>query len=304
MKIISIERKGLKRTLKVFGIRIFSTYRYKRAIQQLEYLKSIVDITTLKPATGALREKQLRLIKFVNKFFEETKELNIKPFLCAGNLIGAIRHKGFIPWDDDFDFILMRDEYERLIDFCKKNYKVCMWKTKQQRYKMIDNILKFYPNQYVLCMKHTHVKIIRGNIIDGYDDIDFFSMDSFENNYSFKDHKIYLNDIGKKINKIGNIQDIINFLDNEKSSFKRLNNNSNNLYYGIDDMGAYVYPYHDKWIERGIVFPLRRMQYEDTEFYAPNKPEEFIAYSFPRYMDFPDDLGMSRHTERIAKLFI
>lgn len=45
---------------------------------------------------------------------------NIKYTLSNGTLMGAIKYKGFIPWDDDLDIAFLREEYEKFIDCCKK----------------------------------------------------------------------------------------------------------------------------------------------------------------------------------------
>ena len=58
------------------------------------------------------RKLMLKMLKFVD---EICRKNNIKYSLFGGSLIGAIRHKGYIPWDDDIDIILTKDNYDKLI---------------------------------------------------------------------------------------------------------------------------------------------------------------------------------------------
>lgn len=59
-----------------------------------------------------LRVIQLDILKHIDVF---CKEHDIKYFLCGGSMIGAVRHQGFIPWDDDIDIMMIREDYNRFI---------------------------------------------------------------------------------------------------------------------------------------------------------------------------------------------
>jgi len=71
----------------------------------------------MKPiSTSELKEIQLDILKDVHHFCTTN---NIRYSLIYGTLLGAIRHKGFIPWDDDVDIAMPREDYEKFI----KSYK-------------------------------------------------------------------------------------------------------------------------------------------------------------------------------------
>lgn len=62
-----------------------------------------------------LREHQKALLELLCEFDRICKKLDIPYILFAGSMLGAVRHKGFIPWDDDLDILMMRKDYERFL---------------------------------------------------------------------------------------------------------------------------------------------------------------------------------------------
>ncbi len=66
------------------------------------------------PDGSKLRADQLEMLRMLKIFAKICKEHNIKWWLSSGTLLGAARHKGFIPWDDDIDIVMLRKDYRRL----------------------------------------------------------------------------------------------------------------------------------------------------------------------------------------------
>lgn len=71
-----------------------------------------------------LRKLQLVEIDLLKEFIGICKENNLRYYMLGGTLLGAVRHKGFIPWDDDIDVGMPRKDYKKFLQIVKeKNIK-------------------------------------------------------------------------------------------------------------------------------------------------------------------------------------
>lgn len=67
------------------------------------------------------REVQLSILNILQYFDKYCKKYELTYYLSGGTLLGAVRHKGFIPWDDDIDVCMPRPDYEKLIKLFNDN---------------------------------------------------------------------------------------------------------------------------------------------------------------------------------------
>ena len=97
------------------------------------------------------REVQLGELEVLKKLDEICTQLDLRYFLTYGTLLGAVRHQGFIPWDDDVDVMMPRPDYEKLIEYLQLHekelapFKLMHYKTNKE---YIYPISRFVDTRY------------------------------------------------------------------------------------------------------------------------------------------------------------
>ncbi len=278
-----------------------------RTTFQRDYLLLHAEPSTMKPAMGKLRKRQLDLVAFAEDIFKIIGD-EIHPILAAGNLLGFIRHGGFIPWDDDIDFKLIREEYSKLVAFCRKNFFSIKYSGKsvyaggeKDIEKWTDEVLKAHPNEVIFIEMPYHVQIWKGTSYRDNVYIDFFVIDTYRNDYSFVDHKKILLKLRKEMVEAETCKEaysiIKKYQDNDMKYWAQ--DERNNYFYGFDNVESYdYYRVNDNWITSDMLFPLKKVNYEGGYFYIPNNPEECLKYVFGDcYMNLPVDIALHTHIE-------
>ena len=72
--------------------------------------------------TAKMKEIWAVELDLLNEFQRVANKYHIKYIANGGTMLGAVRHKGFIPWDDDLDIMMLRDEYEKLCEIASKEF--------------------------------------------------------------------------------------------------------------------------------------------------------------------------------------
>ena len=247
---------------------------------------------TTNESAKELHERLLSMAKVLSNFLDEN---NIEYYMMGGTFLGAIRHRGFIPWDDDMDFGIMRDEYNRFIELAKSNL--------PKGYE-----LKFYENTPESPMHY--IKFIDANttlIEEHYKDyveglyIDVFPIDGCGNN-------TIIDKITRKIihyyqvliiyhcssDDMKGIKNIVKFFA-RKISIDKLHRRIEKLMTRkkVKD-SSYVVNYLGAWGEREV-HPIgefgqpQKYHFEDTLFSGPEKSNEYLTRLYGDYNELPPE---------------
>lgn len=129
-----------------------------------------------------LQKKQFDALNYLKEFFDNN---NLTYFLIGGTLLGAVRHKGFIPWDDDIDIGMFRSDYDKFIKLWK-NSELYFLQNKITDKRFFSSITKIRINNTLFVEKEIkHSGLHKGVFID------IFPIDNFPSKSSINDEILY-----------------------------------------------------------------------------------------------------------------
>lgn len=260
----------------------------------------------------SLREAQLIMLKALIELDSVCKKHDIHYWLDAGTLLGAVRHSGFIPWDDDIDICMLRQDYEKLIKIASKsiNQDLFFLQTKETdpSYPFVNipcklrvnntNIIEDFEIQYECYDANSH----HGLFIDIFP-YDKYSIDKikrkqqrFFSNY-YKLHKLsYCHNIGFSkflASRIFKHLVPLSFLEKVKNKkVQQMNNDPKNTVYGA----GIETPFSRAYFTENELFPLQEITFEGHSFSCPNKTHDYLVKMFGiDYMTPPSIQNQQSH---------
>jgi len=239
-------------------------------------------------------------LNILDEFVKICKKYNLTYFLVGGTLLGAVRHNGFIPWDDDLDVGMPREDYEFFIS----NY----YKKLNSKFELDvhdHNKLYWLPFAKIRLKNTTYIESGAKNYIgDQGIWIDIFPLDSISNIKKAK--------IQKKITtairaEMGNRQNIINNIDKRKkkilkmifigfnsnktlgklqNKIMKLQNKKQNTEYFANFGSQYEIEKQKQLKEK--YFPLKKMKFEGKLYNVPNDYDYVLTKIYGKnYMELP-----------------
>ena len=245
-----------------------------------------------------LRKVQLVQLEIAKEIDRVCTENDIKCFIIGGSLLGAIRHKGFIPWDDDLDIGMLRKDYEKFVKIASaslnRKYIFIDWKSDSNYPHPMGKVIK----------KGTIYKERKRNDLGEQGIwVDIFPYDDFsmESRRTFFELKVIRSLIRAKCNyqtwhsNRGII--LMKYIKNLPFRIVAPFFNKNfliDIYEKISmgKSGKNVYENgtenYEKWCFKKDFFTrLKKVQFEDYCFWAPEQYDEYLKIAYGDYMELP-----------------
>lgn len=267
--------------------------------KRMTKLKERPRNVVLQNGMETLRRVQLTALDILVEFDRICTKHDIKYIIAAGTLLGAVRHKGFVPWDDDVDVFMLYEEWKKFEEIYKKEMDLSKFFVRTQETDRDDNLCFFQikRNGTVFCKEgrmeyNSHPGVF----------MDILPYFNSSNNYLA--HRVqekickWLKTVTwahmgaqseKRFWKRKYYEFLQKHISNKKSSelfFKVANR------YRQSEYLCYPYvvrnPFKKGANQRKYFTQLTRLEFEGHTFYAPKEYEEFLEYTYSKdYMRYP-----------------
>lgn len=232
-----------------------------------------------------IREKQLEMVDYIAKV---CKDHNLNLYMTGGTLLGAVRHKGYIPWDDDIDLTIPMSDYRKMIDIMIADDKYDVY----TMYNCPDSCNAFY-------MRLVDRDTIRKSwgfpfLTTSGVDIDIFPLIGMPDNA--KDRQAFFDRLRRLVTRYSVLNvETVNVTEEVLEKKARIRNEVLELIEKYDfyqsEMGGYIL---SKYWERDIM-PTSiydgklEMAFEDRTLIAPTGYDDYLARIFGDYMQLPPE---------------
>ena len=265
-------------------------------------------------STDELRKLQLVMLDMLIEFDRVCGLHHIPYSIAGGTLLGAVRHKGFIPWDDDIDVVLLREDYERFAQIFNKE-------TDMEKYYFQDaDNMEFYRWGYGKIRRKNSAWVRAGQEHLQYEQeifIDIFPLDAvpsgkiaakLHNVNCFVIRKSLWSEVGKITDDNGFRRAIYMLLSKTPLSFwlnrlRKMANNQNEKAHEflrvitIPTPRPYDYEGKVKWYES-----YTELEVEGRNFKAMSSYKDYLKLKYGDYMKLPPENKRETHPVSELKL--
>lgn len=241
-----------------------------------------------------LKQAQIIMLNELIEVDRICKKYNIPYWLDSGTLLGAVRHKGFIPWDDDIDICILKEDYNRLLNIIEKEID-------SKYFVQSKKSDKYYFSSWIKIRDRNSIMICSGNekFHQGIA-IDIFPMSCYSN-------------INKQVYKILIKLKEISYDTYEKFSIKRTLkkilirikvNKICEKFLKYKEKGkikniGYTYKWEQLYRYEDIL-PLSEIEFEGYKFSCPNNIDSVLKELYgENYMELPPEKDRIWHTKEI-----
>ncbi len=236
---------------------------------------------------SSLREAQKVMLVMLQAFHELCEKNQLSYWLDSGTLLGAVRHRGFIPWDDDIDVCMPREDYEKFVKIACNNLREPFLLEDENK-----NLNGFLPWARIAYLRDFKFISINGNEGIGLT-MDIFPMDKIPEDIPSKlstklfRRLVLITKAGKKSGVKGTLKNIIAAFNFKKwwLSYIKLHSKGKKIFYNYALETTFMS--EKMMIPEDRIFPLRKLTFENYEFFAPKDYDFYLTSLYNDYMKIP-----------------